>query len=158
MQHSVRSFCDCTGQPPHNRLTLVKILERSSSLHRRATNRELQEISRDNWQETQAAWRDELQEMLGLKPWPERTSLEPKITSTLEGNGYRVENLHFQPSPKLYVGANFYLPTGTKPSAGWPAVLYVCGHAKVDEFGRLAGTRRVTSTTESGLRDTESLA
>lgn len=106
-----------------------------------ATNRELQEISRDNWQETQAAWRDELQEMLGLKPWPERTSLEPKITSTLEGNGYRVENLHFQPSPKLYVGANFYLPTGTKPSAGWPAVLYVCGHAKVDEFGRLAGNK-----------------
>lgn len=106
-----------------------------------STNRELQQISRENWKEVQAAWRDELQEMLGLKPWPERTSLAPKITATLDGDGYRVENLHFQPSPKLYVGANFYTPTGTKPVAGWPAVLYVCGHAKVDEFGRLAGNK-----------------
>lgn len=105
------------------------------------TDRELQRIHRENWGDLQEAWRGELQEMLGLKPWPQKGSLEAKITSKHEGDGYLVENLHFQPSPKLYVGANLYLPVGEKPASGWPAVLYVCGHARVDEFGRLAGNK-----------------
>ena len=105
------------------------------------TEKELNEITRENWESVQQEWRGELQEMLGLKPWPEKTPLAAHTTSAHEGEGYRVENLHFQPSPKVYVGANLYLPKGDRPDTGWPAVLYVCGHARVDEFGRLAGNK-----------------
>ncbi|WP_168164224.1 alkaline phosphatase D family protein [Pirellula sp. SH-Sr6A] len=105
------------------------------------TEQDLSKITRENWSDLQQKWRAELQEMLGLKPWPEKTPLAAQVTATLEGDGYRVENIHFQPSPKLFVGANLYLPTGERPNAGWPVVLYVCGHARVDEFGRLAGNK-----------------
>ncbi|MGL4554011.1 MAG: alpha/beta hydrolase family protein, partial [Gemmataceae bacterium] len=81
----------------------------------------------------QAAWlrvrdqrRRELFEMMGLDPLPPRTPLKPAVTGTLATPHYRVEKLHFQSSPGLYVTANLYLPLKVERPA--PAVLYVCGH------------------------------
>ena len=54
--------------------------------------------------------RGQLQRMLGLDPWPERTPLHPVTTGRVEGDGYTVEKFHFQPLPGLYIGANLYLP------------------------------------------------
>jgi hypothetical protein len=39
------------------------------------------------------------------------------------------------------VAANLYQPQGDAPEAGWPAVLYVCGHARVESNGRLQGNK-----------------
>ncbi|MBM3860319.1 MAG: acetylxylan esterase [Verrucomicrobia bacterium] len=99
----------------------------------------LAEITPQNWPQRHATMRAQLQRMLGLDPWPERTPLNPVITGTVEGDGYIVEKLHFQSSPQLYVTANFYRPKEvTKPL---PAILYVCGHASMTTNGISLGNK-----------------
>jgi dienelactone hydrolase len=69
-------------------------------------------------------------EMLGLWPLPERTPLQARVTGVLERDeGFRVEKLHFQSRPGLYVTANLYLPRHIPAGTKLPAVLYVCGHS-----------------------------
>jgi len=76
------------------------------------------------------ALRQEYLEMLGLWPLPERTPLNATVTGTLDREeGFRVEKLHFQSRPKLYVTGNLYLPKEARAGAKLPAVLYVCGHS-----------------------------
>lgn len=85
-----------------------------------------------DWEKTRKQWRDQLAGMLGLSPMPKRTPLQATKTGEFEGDGFRVENLHFQSLPGLYVTANLYLP-GSSATAGekHPAVLYVCGHSNM---------------------------
>jgi cephalosporin-C deacetylase-like acetyl esterase len=47
----------------------------------------------------------------------------------LERDGYRIENLHFQSMPRLYVAGNLYVPTDGKRER-MPAALYLCGHSE----------------------------
>jgi cephalosporin-C deacetylase-like acetyl esterase len=70
--------------------------------------------------------REDLFEMLGLKPMPERTPLKATITGKLEQPGYTIEKLHFQSLPGLYVTANLYLPRPARER--YPAILYQVGH------------------------------
>lgn len=102
---------------------------------------QLDKVTAADWPATEKLWRGQLQEMLGLMPWPERTDLAPKITNTLDRDGYRVTNLSFQSRPGLYVAANLYEPTAQAPAGGWPAVLYVCGHANIRDQARLLGNK-----------------
>jgi len=97
-------------------------------------------ITAENWPAESKARREQLAEMLGLRPEPERTDLKPVITGTLERDGVRVEKLHFQSRPGLYATGNFYLPTTPSPGK-LPAILYVCGHAKVVEDGVSYGNK-----------------
>ena len=83
--------------------------------------------SREAWEAKRARLRQEYFDMLGLWPLPERTPLNAKITGTLDRDGYRVEKLHFQSKPGLYVTGNLYLPARIEGKL--PAVLYVCGHS-----------------------------
>jgi cephalosporin-C deacetylase-like acetyl esterase len=85
--------------------------------------------SRAQWEAKRSERHREYMEMLGLWPLPERTPLEARVTGVLEREGFRVENLHFQSRPHLYVTGNLYLPKDAKPGAKLPAVLYVCGHS-----------------------------
>jgi hypothetical protein len=65
-------------------------------------------------------------DMLGLRPMPERTPLNPKVTGTLKRDGYRIEKIIFDSLPKFYVTANLYMPeTGRAP---YPAILMPLGH------------------------------
>jgi cephalosporin-C deacetylase-like acetyl esterase len=57
---------------------------------------------------------------------PDKTSLNARVTGTLERDGYRVENLVYESLPNFFVTANVYVPTGTGP---FPAVLGVAGHS-----------------------------
>jgi hypothetical protein len=79
--------------------------------------------------------------MLGLEPQPQRTDLKTTVTGTIHLSGLNIQRLHYQSRPGLYVAANLYLPAGEAPKTGWPAVLYVCGHAKVESNGRLMGNK-----------------
>ncbi|MCR9116511.1 MAG: prolyl oligopeptidase family serine peptidase [bacterium] len=98
---------------------------------------ELQNASLKDWDySSPAAWkaekakrREELFEMLGLDPLPEKTDLKPIITGTLERDGVRVQNIQFQSRPGLYVTGNVYSPIGDDSPK--PTVLYVCGHGRV---------------------------
>lgn len=82
--------------------------------------------SKEDWEAKRLQLKREFFDMLGLWPLPERTPLNAKVTGKLERDGYRVENVHFQSRPGLYVTGNLYLPA--KVDGKVPAVLYVCGH------------------------------
>lgn len=92
------------------------------------TDRCLADIkSADDWKAHREEYRRQLQEMLGLSPWPERTPLKPEITGRIEKEDFVVEKLHFESSPGLYVSGDLYRPRTV--SAPLPAILYVCGHS-----------------------------
>lgn len=62
-------------------------------------------------------------------PFPEEKSpLNPRITGTLERDGYRVEKLIFESRPRFYVTANVYVPTTSQ--GPHPAVVGTCGHSQ----------------------------
>ena len=93
----------------------------------------------DEWAAHRDEYRQQLREMLGLDPLPERTPLRAIVTGKQEREDFIVEKLHFQSRPHLYVTANLYLPKNiTKPS---PAILYVCGHHKLVEKGVSYGNK-----------------
>lgn len=81
------------------------------------------------------AWQEErrkffLDRIGGL---PERTPLNPQITGTMTGKGYRVEKIVLETRPAFHLTANLYLPETPPP---WPAVLVPCGHS---HDGKTAG-------------------
>lgn len=88
--------------------------------------------SLERWQEERVSYKQQLLEMLGLDPYPEKTDLKSQITGVLYHPEFTVEKLHFQSRPGLYATANVYIPKGLSQPA--PAILYVCGHgpSKID--------------------------
>ena len=63
-----------------------------------------------------------------LGPLPRKKHpLRSVVTGRLDGDGYRLEKVHFESLPKHRVTANLYSPVeGDGP---WPAVLFACGHS-----------------------------
>jgi len=69
--------------------------------------------------------RQDLRKIVG--PLPERTPLEPRVTGTIDCEGYRIEKVLIASRPGHHVTANLYLPADTsRPS---PGVLVPCGHS-----------------------------
>ncbi len=95
----------------------------------------------NDWKARKDGYRQQLFNMLGLDPLPERTPLQPVITGAIDHPDFVVEKLHFQSLPGLYVTGNLYRPR--EISQPLPAILYVCGHAVVKSgkisFGNKAG-------------------
>lgn len=86
------------------------------------------------------AWQQErkaffLERIGGL---PERTPLNPQITGTLKGQGYRVEKIMLETRPAFHLTGNLYLPDTPPP---WTAVLVPCGHS---HDGKAAGQYQLT--------------
>jgi len=82
----------------------------------------------DDWKSKRDEYRRQLQEMLGLRPMPERTDLKPAITGCVTNDEFTVEKIYFQASPRLYCTANLYLPAKLERPA--PTILYECGHLR----------------------------
>jgi dienelactone hydrolase len=95
--------------------------------------------SLEDWQAKRKVYREQLFEMLGLDPLPEKTDLKPVITGKIEHEQFTVENLYFQSRPGLYVTANLYIPKGLEKPA--PTILYVCGHGNVKKDGVSYGSK-----------------
>ena len=93
----------------------------------------------DDWNARRAEFRQQLFEMLGLDPLPERTLLKPVVTGRVEHELFAVEKLHFQSRPGLYVTGNLYIPKSPKGKA--PTILYVCGHGRVKKGGISYGNK-----------------
>lgn len=110
-----------------------------------STSSELASITKDNWPTTQEEWRGELREMLGIpssfQSGADSNELSTTTVGSINVDGVRIDRLHYQAMPGLYVASNLYVPTEEAPEQGWPAVLYVCGHARVTEHGRLLGNK-----------------
>jgi dienelactone hydrolase len=81
------------------------------------------------------AWQAERRAFLldRIGPLPERTPLRPRVTGTLQGEGYRVEKILLETRPDFHLAGNLYLPDGAGP---WPAVIVPCGHS---HDGKAAG-------------------
>lgn len=62
---------------------------------------------------------------LGGRPGAQ-TPLNPRVTGTVEGDGFRIEKIIFESQPRHYVTANLYLPTQRSGRTG--AVLFLSGH------------------------------
>lgn len=95
--------------------------------------------SLEDWEAKRGEYQQKLKEMLGLDPWPEKTDLKVTTTGTIERDGIVVENIHFQSRPGLYVTANLYRPV--KVEGKLPAILYVCGHGRVEKNGISYGNK-----------------
>ncbi len=81
---------------------------------------------RTTWEPVRARRLEEMRDMLGLLPWPQRTPLNFRIAGTLDKGSYIIEKIVFESVPKFYVTGNLYIPKGARRA---PAVIYVCGHA-----------------------------
>jgi len=66
-------------------------------------------------------------------PEPERTPLNPRVTKSVERDGYRIENVIFDSRPGFHVTANLYITTGQ--SEPMPAVVGTCGHSSNGKAG-----------------------
>ena len=111
--------------------------ERETKMLADATFSEIRTL--EDWLSRKEEYRRQLFEMLGLDPFPEKTPLQPVVTGTVEHAEFRVENLHFQSRPGLYVTGNLYLPRD--PAGPAPTVLYVCGHGRVKKDGISYGNK-----------------
>ena len=95
--------------------------------------------TKEDWLAKRPQYVQQLQEMLGLSPMPERTDLNATVTGTAEHEEFIVENVHFQSRPGLYVTGNLYIPKERDEKL--PAILYVCGHGRVKENGVSYGNK-----------------
>jgi dienelactone hydrolase len=55
------------------------------------------------------------------------TPLNPRVTGTIDGDGFRIEKIVFESRPRHYVTANLYLPLN-RPAGRTGAVLFLSGH------------------------------
>ena len=92
------------------------------------TDRAIQEIGhKATWESVRAKRLEEMRDMLGLQPLPQKTPLNVQHKGTLTKHDYVIEKIAFESLPKFYVTGNLYRPKAL--TAKTPAVLYVCGHA-----------------------------
>jgi dienelactone hydrolase len=92
-----------------------------------------------DWEAQRGRYREQLFEMLGLWPLPERTDLKAVVTGKIEHDEIIVEKLHFQSRARLYVTGNLYLPKVLAKPA--PAILYLSGHGPVISNGVSYGNK-----------------
>ncbi|HEV3345162.1 MAG TPA: prolyl oligopeptidase family serine peptidase [Pirellulales bacterium] len=85
--------------------------------------------SKSEWEAKRPAYIEQYFYMLGLSPRSEKTPPAATVTSSLTGDGYIVDKLHYQSLPGLYVTGNLYRPAAVKQGEKLPAVFYVCGHS-----------------------------
>jgi dienelactone hydrolase len=93
----------------------------------------------DDWTSKRDRYREELFEMAGLSPRPEKSDLKATITGREDRDEFYVEKLHYQSMPGLYATGNIYVPKNVKGKV--PAILYVCGHGNVKEGGISYGAK-----------------
>jgi cephalosporin-C deacetylase-like acetyl esterase len=113
------------------------------------TRRAAEEVrSPESWEKMRARRQEEMRDMLGLLPWPERTPLRPRVTGVLDKGSYTVEKLAFESLPKLYVTANLYVPK--QRQGRLPAIVYVCGHAMSPQGAKTQYQRHGISFAKNG--------
>ena len=77
--------------------------------------------------------------MLGLLPEPPRGDLKAEVKGTVERPDFVVEKVLYQSIPGLYVTGDLFRPK--EPKGRLPAILYVCGHSKVEKDGVILGNK-----------------
>ncbi len=89
---------------------------------------------RAGWEKFRRPKLEALRASLGSFPAPPQ-SLEVRITGTVAGDGFQIDNLLFQSRPGLWVTANLYRPAN--PPASMPGILICHAHHTPKEHGEL---------------------
>jgi dienelactone hydrolase len=98
-------------------------------------NQAWQEVKdRASWEKFRDARLRALRESLGRFPEPPG-DLKVRVTRTLEGDGFRIENLVFESRPGLVVTANLYEPA--RPGKAMPGILIAHSHHAPKTQGEL---------------------
>jgi dienelactone hydrolase len=126
------------AERPADRMLRQYFHEETARLHARTAG-DFQML--DDWTAKRAGYREQLFEMVGLSPRPDKSDLKATITGREERDEFYVEKLHYQSMPGLYATANLYVPKNRKGKV--PAILYVCGHGNVKEGGISYGAKAV---------------
>jgi cephalosporin-C deacetylase-like acetyl esterase len=90
--------------------------------------------TRADWERYRDVRVQALRDSLGSFP-PVPADLKVRVTRTLEGDGYRIEDLVFESRPGLVVTANLYQPA--KPGRSMPGILIVHSHHNPKTQGEL---------------------
>lgn len=61
-----------------------------------------------------------------VDPFPEKNSLKPEITRSIQKEGFRMEHIVFQSQPEFYVSSTLFIPDNL--SGKNPAIIYCSGH------------------------------
>src|SRR5262245_20158305 len=80
------------------------------------------------WQDRLRRLRREYLDRLGLWPLPQKSPLKATVTGSVDRDPVKIDKLHFQSRPGLYVTGNLYRPAKPEKKK-LPAILYVCGHS-----------------------------
>ena len=94
--------------------------------------------TKEEWTAKRPKLREQMFDMLGLSPRPEKTDLHATVTGTLDVNDVSIEKIHFQSRPGLYVTGNLYRPRVIAKDKKLPAILYLCGHSNQGRDGNKA--------------------
>ncbi|MGH7173113.1 MAG: dienelactone hydrolase family protein, partial [Gemmataceae bacterium] len=98
-------------------------------------NRAWQQVKdRAGWEKFRDARLHALRASLGQFPDPPK-DLHVRVTRTLEGDGYRIENLVYETRPGLVATANLYTPA--KPGRSMPGILIAHSHHAPNTQGEL---------------------
>ncbi|HEX5272284.1 MAG TPA: acetylxylan esterase [Gemmataceae bacterium] len=102
--------------------------------NRRETEAWHKVTNREEWEHYRDPRIEALRRSLGQFPDPP-ADLHVRVTRTLDGDGYRVENVVFESRPGVLVTANLYAPA--KPGRAMPGILIVHSHHNPKTQGEL---------------------
>lgn len=90
--------------------------------------------SREDWENWKTPRVAALRRSLGIFPDSPK-NLNVQITRTLEGDGYRIENLVYESRPDLFVTANLYVPSPVRSKM--PGIVIIHSHHNPKTQGEL---------------------
>jgi len=90
------------------------------------------------WAAKRPKLKEQMFDMLGLSPRPEKADMQATVTGTIDVNDVSIEKIHFQSRPGLYVTGNLYRPRVIAEDKKHPAILYLCGHSNQGRDGNKA--------------------
>ncbi len=129
---------DATVLPPAERQNASRMIAEDGQRRLREANKrssaEWKEMASDaEWERFKMAKLTSLRDSLGQPATP--IALRQRVTGTLGGDGYRIENVVFQTRPGLWVTANLYRPA--QPRVSMPGILISHAHHTPKEQGEL---------------------
>jgi len=98
--------------------------------------------TKEEWHAKRPKLKEQMFDMLGLWPLPEKTDLRATVTGTLDVDDVTIEKIHFQSRPGLYVTANLYRPRVAVKGKKYPAIVYACGHSNQGRDGNKTAYQR----------------
>lgn len=80
----------------------------------------------EGWRSRQEHIRKTLLDIVG--PFPEKTSLNAQVMSTIESDGFRVEHIIYESRPGFKVTSSLFIPDRSNKKEKLPAIIYCSGH------------------------------